>query len=106
LHDTPSRDLFERESRAFSSGCIRVENPLELAQQLLGSKWDAARIDAVIAGGRTDTVFLDDPVDVLLLYWTAEVDETGRVAFWPDVYERDPGVIEELGKPFTASPVL
>ena len=106
LHDTPSRDLFERDSRAFSSGCIRVEYPHELAQQLLGPKWDAARIDAVIAGGRTDTVFLDTPVDVLLLYWTAEVDETGRVVFWPDVYERDRGVIEELGKPFTASPVL
>jgi murein L,D-transpeptidase YcbB/YkuD len=106
LHDTPSRDLFERESRAFSSGCIRVEYPRELVRLVLGPKWDAARIDALIESGRTETVFLETPIDLLLLYWTAEVDETGRVVFWPDVYERDAGVIAELGKPFTSSPIL
>ena len=49
LHDTPSRDLFEQTSRAFSSGCIRLENPLDLATLLLGSKWNRARIDEVLA---------------------------------------------------------
>lgn len=106
LHDTPSRDLFEQTSRAFSSGCIRIENPLELATQLLGSKWNRARIDQQIASGRTETVFLEKPITVMLLYWTTEVDEQGRVAFWPDVYSRDARLIAELGKPFRASSAL
>jgi murein L,D-transpeptidase YcbB/YkuD len=102
LHDTPSRDLFAREARAFSSGCIRVENPLELAEQLLGRKWDRERIDALIASGRTETVFLDDPISVKLLYWTAEVDAKGVVKFFPDLYGRDPELVNALAEPFRA----
>ena len=86
LHDTPSRDLFERDSRAFSSGCIRVENPFELAEQLLGAR-GRERLDAVVASGRTQTIFLDKPMPIMLLYWTAEPDAAGRVSFLPDVYE-------------------
>jgi L,D-transpeptidase YcbB len=103
LHDTPSRDLFTRESRAFSSGCIRVEEPFTLALALLGSRWNQARIDTLIASGRTETVFLDTPIDVMLLYLTTEVDDTGRVLFLPDVYSRDAAVIAGLGEPFHAS---
>jgi murein L,D-transpeptidase YcbB/YkuD len=106
LHDTPSRDLFEQTSRAFSSGCIRLENPLDLATLLLGSKWSRARIDEVIATNKTSTVFLDKPITVMTLYWTTEVDAQGRVAFWPDVYTRDARVLEELDKPFRAASVL
>lgn len=102
LHDTPSRELFARESRAFSSGCIRVENPLDLARVLLGPGWDRARIDALIASGRTDTVFLENPITVMLLYSTTEVDDEGRVFFLPDIYERDAAVVEGLGEPFRA----
>jgi murein L,D-transpeptidase YcbB/YkuD len=103
LHDTPRRDLFDRESRAFSSGCIRVEHPLDLAGQLLGEGWSQERIDAVLAAGRMQTVFLDDPIPVLLLYWTAEVDAAGRVVFHPDVYARDADVALGLAGPFRAS---
>lgn len=106
LHDTPSRDLFERDNRAFSSGCIRVENPFELAQFLLGSSWSRERLDALVAAGKTQTVFLDKPLPVMLLYWTAEVDANGRVAFFPDVYQRDAGVIAALARPFNARDVL
>ncbi len=106
LHDTPSRDLFEQTSRAFSSGCIRIENPLELATLLLGAKWTRARLDQALATERTQTVFLDKPVTVMLLYWTTDVDAQGRVAFWPDVYTNDSHVIEELGAPFRAASVL
>ncbi len=99
LHDTPSRDLFERDSRAFSSGCIRVENPFELAEQLLGAS-ERARLDAIVASGRTQTIFLDKPMPIMLLYWTAEPDEEGRVSFLPDVYSRDAAVIAAMAEPF------
>jgi murein L,D-transpeptidase YcbB/YkuD len=105
LHDTPSRDLFSRDSRAFSSGCIRVENPLELAEQLFGER-GRARLEARIATGRTETIFLDNPMTVMLLYWTAEVDAAGRVSFFPDVYQRDASVIAALAEPFRAPPAL
>jgi murein L,D-transpeptidase YcbB/YkuD len=106
LHDTPNRDLFERNSRAFSSGCIRVENPFELAELLLGRSWPRERLDALVASGRTQTVFLDKPITVMLLYWTTEVDAAGRVAFFPDVYGRDPAVMAALAEPFDSRGVL
>jgi len=96
LHDTPSRELFERQDRAFSSGCIRVESPFELASLLLGNEWDRQRIDDVIESAATETVFLDEPLTVMLLYWTTEVDDDGRVFFYPDVYDRDQAVIDGL----------
>ncbi|HVY65369.1 MAG TPA: L,D-transpeptidase family protein [Gammaproteobacteria bacterium] len=100
LHDTPARDLFEHDSRAFSSGCIRVENPFELVQLLLGEKWPRERIDALVESGRTETVVLERPMPIMVLYWTAEVDAAGRVSFFPDLYGRDAAVIAALGKPF------
>jgi murein L,D-transpeptidase YcbB/YkuD len=106
LHDTPSRDLFERDSRAFSSGCIRLEEPLELALDLLGPAWNAQRVATLLASGRTETVFLDAPLTVMLLYWTTEVDAEGRVYFLPDVYARDAAVIAELSAPFRAASTL
>jgi L,D-transpeptidase YcbB len=106
LHDTPSRDLFERDSRAFSSGCIRVENPLELAEMLLGSAWPRERLDALVGAGKTQTMLLDEPLPVMLLYWTAEVDAAGRITFYPDVYGRDPAVVAALSQIFRTSEVL
>ncbi len=106
LHDTPSRALFEKESRAFSHGCIRVENPLDLAEVVLGDKWPRERIDAMIGAGRTQTAILDKPIAVKLLYWTAEVDAAGRVSFFPDVYARDPALIAALAQPFMPSATL
>jgi murein L,D-transpeptidase YcbB/YkuD len=105
LHDTPSRDLFDRDSRAFSSGCIRVEDPFELAELLLGRS-ERGRLDAAVASGRTQTIFLPKPTTIMLLYWTAEVDAAGRIAFFPDVYERDAAVIAALAEPFAPPPTL
>jgi L,D-transpeptidase YcbB len=91
LHDTPNQTLFDRNARAFSSGCIRVENALELAQLLLNKRegWDRQAIDKVLASRKTRTVFLHEPIPVLLLYWTAWVGADGRVNFRHDLYERD-----------------
>ncbi|MGE0639396.1 MAG: murein L,D-transpeptidase [Thermoanaerobaculia bacterium] len=99
LHDTPSRDLFSREVRTFSHGCIRVENPLQLAEVLLAGDraWDRAVIDATIAAGDTTTVSLERPLPVLILYWTAWVNPEGELKFYDDVYGRDARVLKELG---------
>lgn len=91
LHDTPSRELFARASRSFSSGCIRVQDAVELAEYLLVDQpgWTRARIDQVIAGGVERTVPLTRPLPVHLLYWTAWADDDGVVHFRDDIYGRD-----------------
>jgi len=92
LHDTPARELFARTRRAFSSGCIRLAEPATLAGALLADHphWTADAIDsAMTEGGAPETVRLPRAVPVHLLYWTAWVDEDGRLQFRPDIYERD-----------------
>jgi murein L,D-transpeptidase YcbB/YkuD len=104
LHDTPNRALFDSPERAFSSGCIRVENPFELAVELLGRGWDRERIDAIIASGETTTVRMSEPLPILLLYWTAEVTPDGVVKFFSDIYGRDPDLARALKEPFSIDP--
>jgi murein L,D-transpeptidase YcbB/YkuD len=101
LHDTPARDLFEETNRAFSSGCIRVEHPLELAERVLADpKWNAAAIARVVESGKTTTVSLRHPLPVLLLYWTAyPVPAGGEVAFAKDIYDRDGRILRALDSP-------
>jgi murein L,D-transpeptidase YcbB/YkuD len=98
LHDTPSRGLFEQAERNFSSGCIRLEDPLSLAQILLADpdRWNRGTLEAAIATGKTQTVRLPKPWPILILYWTAELDGEGRARFLPDVYRRDPPLLEAL----------
>ncbi len=98
LHDTPSKSLFDKSERAFSSGCIRVENPLELALLLLEGKegWDAAGIERVLQEKKTRTAHLAKPLPTLVLYWTAFAALDGGCNFRPDVYQRDGAVLEAL----------
>jgi L,D-transpeptidase YcbB len=101
LHDTPSRDLFERTARDFSSGCIRVEGALDLAEYLLKDRpeWTRARIDEVARGTVERTVPLVEPIQVHLLYWTAWMDENGVIQFRDDIYSRDDVVWRALNAP-------
>ncbi|MBK1720187.1 L,D-transpeptidase family protein [Thiocystis violacea] len=100
LHDTPGKGLFERSSRALSHGCVRVQNPMKLAELLLNeSAWDRAKIDRIIDGNRTRHVNLTEQLPVLLYYLTARADREGVVRFRPDVYKRDQGVREALDQP-------
>ncbi len=101
LHDTPSRQHFKRSDRAFSHGCIRAENPLELAALLLDDKsgWSAPEIDAVIASGKRTRVNLSKPIPVILLYWTAYSMAPGSVNFRTDFYDRDAPVLRALNGP-------
>ena len=97
LHDTPSKALFGRSTRAFSSGCVRVEHPFDFAEVLLSpGGWDAERVQAERMRRETKSVFLSKPMPVLLLYWTAEVGNDGRMRFYEDVYERDQNVLDAL----------
>jgi murein L,D-transpeptidase YcbB/YkuD len=100
LHDTPTRSLFDRSQRTFSSGCIRIERPLELVELLLAdpARWDAAAIRAAVDAGTTRTVLLPRTVPVLLIYWTADADPDGHVVFKRDVYGRDARLLRALDR--------
>jgi murein L,D-transpeptidase YcbB/YkuD len=102
LHDTPSRTLFAREERLFSHGCIRIQDPLGLAELVLGEPqtWNRATLEAGIATGETRTIPLARPVPVFVLYWTAGVDAMGTPHYYADVYDRDAGVLAALDAPF------
>ena len=98
LHDTPARELFKRPARAFSSGCIRVEDPDALTAWLLADHpaWDGEAVRRVLDEGRERTVSLRRGVPVHLQYWTAWADEEGVIHFRDDLYDRDPAVAAAL----------
>jgi murein L,D-transpeptidase YcbB/YkuD len=105
LHDTPSKALFDKTERAFSSGCIRVERPFELAALLLeGTPWDAEAIRKLVDSAETKTIFLPEPLTVFLLYGTVDAMDTERVIFLPDIYGRDPAVLKALDGDFVFTP--
>ncbi len=109
LHDTPSRGLFERDTRAFSSGCIRVQHPFEFAELLLDDPaWTKERLLEVVGSRKTTKISLKEPVTVLLLYWTIDANADGDVVFKPDIYDRDPAIIKALNSPFRfrSSPII
>jgi murein L,D-transpeptidase YcbB/YkuD len=91
LHDTPARTLFDQARRDFSSGCIRIEKPVELAEYLLAdrSEWTRQQILAAMERGAEQTVRLTRPVPVHLLYWTAWAEADGTIQFRDDLYGRD-----------------
>jgi len=91
LHDTPSARLFSRGGRAFSHGCVRVDDPEKLAQYVLrdDGAWTASRIDEAMASGVEQHVKLNDAIPVHIVYFTAWVDERGGLHFGPDIYKYD-----------------
>lgn len=102
LHDTPAQSLFDREVRAFSHGCVRVGNALDLAAALLEPTglWTKDRIDAEVAAGDTQTISLAAPIPVYVTYFTAEPDDEGNMRFFPDIYRRDKAALTpDDGKP-------
>jgi murein L,D-transpeptidase YcbB/YkuD len=101
LHDSPAKSLYEQDQRTFSSGCIRVQKPFELAELVLNDpQWNKQSIDAVIATKETRTVNLKQPVPVLILYWTAQPRPDGQVIFRNDVYGRDAQTLAALNSDF------
>ncbi|HVU98070.1 MAG TPA: L,D-transpeptidase family protein [Puia sp.] len=98
LHDTPHKDLFNRTRRAYSHGCIRVADARGLAEYLLQDMpdWSKEKIDEVIAEDRERGVALKDPIPVLIVYYTAWVDEEGNLQFREDIYGHDSAVAQHL----------
>lgn len=104
MHDTPQRELFSKTDRSFSSGCVRLEEPMELAALLLaGSEWDAQALAEAVAEGSTRTINLPRPIPVLTLYATV-VAENEDIIFLPDIYQRDQRVLQALQAPFRFTP--
>ena len=91
LHDTPGKNLFKKQVRAFSHGCVRVQNPQLLAEVLLSRDkgWSLSRIKKSINSGRRRTVKLNKKVPIHLAYFTTWVDKQGNITFLEDIYGRD-----------------
>jgi murein L,D-transpeptidase YcbB/YkuD len=91
LHDTPGDALFNKERRALSHGCIRIEKPVELAQYVLADQpqWTAERINTAMSAGQEQSVTLKKALPVHIGYWTAWVGPDGQVAFTEDPYGLD-----------------
>lgn len=85
LHDTPNRGLFGAGKRAFSHGCVRVENPFALADQVLGPEWTSERLKRLIGSGER-TIKLPQPLPIHLVYETIVVNEAGAVTTFDDIY--------------------
>ena len=119
LHDTPQKGLFYQTKRAFSHGCVRVEDPLRLANFLLGDdkswyegpaweeneehEWDVDKIKAMMEAEERVEVPIAQRIPIYLVYWTAWVAEDGGVFFRPDIYERDPANCDDIEAKTTKS---
>ncbi len=97
LHDTPKKLLFSRTQRAFSSGCIRLSQPYKLARWLLErDSWGQSQIGELFDSGRSRMVKLENSLNLSIGYWTAWVDDAGRLNFRDDIYGRDLQLAREL----------
>lgn len=98
LHDTPAKSLFSKDKRAFSHGCIRLADAKKMAEYLLRNDpdWDAAKIDEAMNLKEPKVVKLKNKAEVFITYYTAWVDEDGRLNFRDDVYGHDKKVKAQL----------
>jgi murein L,D-transpeptidase YcbB/YkuD len=96
LHDTPSRHLFERDTRAFSHGCIRLGRPMELARYLFPDRFRSGEFEQELDEGTERVVPLEKPVPVYIVYFTAWRGGDGTVQFRDDIYGRDEELWSEL----------
>lgn len=100
IHDTPHKELFNRSERAFSSGCVRVNYPLQFAEYLLNDSinWNMTKINEIIETETTKFVQLKEKPNVHLFYFTAWTDSSNVVQFRKDIYQLDNILIRELSK--------
>lgn len=99
LHDTPDHSLFAKRERSFSSGCIRLSNPVRLMEWVLSTDGQAkniAEIEADLGKEQTQTMHLKKPIPVLIVYFTAFADENENIIFRRDLYQRDKPIVAKL----------
>jgi len=90
IHDTPGKNLFAKQKRTFSSGCVRVQDPLTLAEYLLSEQnWDREKLATIIETGQRKIIVLKKAIPVHLVYFTAWVDKGGELNFREDIYGKD-----------------
>ncbi|MEO1608235.1 MAG: L,D-transpeptidase family protein [Pseudomonadota bacterium] len=92
MHDTPSKHLFKRDVRAFSHGCMRVRDPLKLAEVVLSHDkgWSRAKIDSLVSDGpENNQITLSQKIPVHVTYFTAQVNEAGKVVTVEDIYDHE-----------------
>jgi murein L,D-transpeptidase YcbB/YkuD len=105
LHDTPLPELFLRTDRALSHGCVRVERALELAALVLAGQavGQPKALERAMASGITSILPVARPLPIYLLYWTALVNDEGKIQLRDDPYDRDARVAAALARsPFAA----
>jgi len=98
FHDTPSKSLFNKDKRAFSHGCIRLSDPVKMAEYLLkdDKNWPPEKIMEAMNSGNEKFVKLKESIPVFITYYTAWVDDTGLLNFRDDIYKRDAGVMQKM----------
>lgn len=98
FHDTPAKSLFEKDVRAYSHGCIRLSEPEKMAGYLLQNnpKWTSSRISDAMNSGEEQYVKLKEPIPVFITYYTAWVDDAGRLNFRDDIYGHDEEVAAKM----------
>jgi murein L,D-transpeptidase YcbB/YkuD len=98
LHDTNAKNLFNRQQRAFSHGCIRTEDAVGFAETLLdGTDWSRGKIDQTLASGKATQANLAAPVPVYIVYFTVAATSDGPPMSYADLYGRDGKVLADLG---------
>ncbi|NCI47827.1 L,D-transpeptidase family protein [Sediminibacterium soli] len=98
FHDTPAKSLFEKDNRAFSHGCIRLGDPVWMANYLLqdSPEWTPEKIDEAMHAGVEKTVKLKNAVPVIITYYTAWIDENNQLQFRDDIYGNDKNVAQKM----------
>lgn len=85
MHDTPSKSFFARTMRAFSHGCVRVDQPFRFAEAVLGHGWSEDKVRKLI-GGQERTINLPETLPIHMMYFTTNVDENGKLQVRDDLY--------------------
>jgi murein L,D-transpeptidase YcbB/YkuD len=98
FHDTPAKNLFSKDKRAFSHGCIRLSEPEKLAAYVLRNHadWPPSRITEAMNSGKETFVKLNKPIPVIITYYTAWVDENGVLNFRDDIYGNDKEIAKKM----------
>ena len=100
LHDTPTKSYFARADRAQSSGCIRLEKPVELADFVLGPNiaYSQEKRDAILKAGKLREVYAEQPLPVYILYQTVWLGEQGQIVYGADIYGHDIELVKALSE--------